>query len=227
MSNVTLPDGKVFGKDVRFSLTAGEVAGVDRQTDTHFETRPGSVVAFGNVVSVGAPTVTAHSTTNKTVWVRKEDGTELSITVPDTVQARAGQKVALLVASGVQNRKPKHEWCAIVNHTTRRWDQLDQIPPTDFGLMGADLGMFRFGTLWFGGWAFVCFLAYNSFISFSAGDIAVLVVIFFVSTFTLGSARMKAAKAAYSKAVTRAVEAAFAAGCPEPAQAPSEANRAG
>lgn len=131
MSESTLPSGKVAEQEVRFSLVHGEVVSVDRLTDTHFETTPGSVMAFGNVVNVTSPTVSAYSKASKRVWVRKEDGTELSIAAPDSVETRAGHNVALMVVSGMHLGKPVHQWCAIVNHTTQRWDHLQHDAPVN------------------------------------------------------------------------------------------------
>lgn len=213
----TLPPGKVLGREVRFSPVFGEVVGVDRRTDLYSETTPGSVMAIGNMVSVTAPTVITRTEASKCIWVRQDDGTELSVAVPDDVQARTGQKVALLIASGTQEGKLKHQWCAIVNYTTRRWNKFDQHPPTNFGLVTAKVGPLNFMLLWIGGWiaAFLLLLQSND----GPVSYVVLFFAFFASSVIAGSIRLRDTRDAYRKAVARAVDAAFEMGYPERAPA--------
>lgn len=230
MSDSTLPSGKVFEQEVRFSLVSGEVVGVDRQTDTHFETTPGSVMAFGNVVSVTAPSISARSHASKRVWVRKEDGTEMSIAAPDNLEARAGHKVAVLLASGMQQGAPKHQWCAIVNYTTGHWNQVDQYPPVN--VVSGWLG-FWVGIVFYGGppvlgvmlvvtWIAVWLVRWSL---FGGEDFAALVTNFLIacliclgSTF-IGVGRANEAKETYARRIKSAAEAAFQA--EQPTQAPA------
>lgn len=215
-----LPPGEVLGQEVKFSPVFGEVVGVDRQTDTHFETTPGSVVAFGNVVSVTAPTISAHTQSSKCVWVRQENGTELSIAVPDNVQARPGQKVALLITTGTQSSKVKRQWCAIVNYTTGHWDKIDQHPPTDFALLSARFGPVNFMVLWIGGWIAASALLVQ--LNAEPFHYVILFMAFFMSSTIAGSIRIRDTQAAYRKAVARAADAAFKTGYPE--RAPADAS---
>lgn len=227
MSDSILPSGTVAEQEVRFSLIPGEVVGVDRQTDTHFETTSGSVVAFGNVVSVTAPSVTASSTASKRVWVRRKDGTELSIAAPDSVQARAGHKVAVMLASGMQAGVPKHQWCAIVNYTTGHWNQVDRHPPvhvynawTNFWAVnvkqgGPVLAFFFILVLWVAIWLMRWTL-------FGTNDMLAFITNFWMAIAVgVGSlwwmaGQSKAAEHSYAKVLRRAADAAFEAGYPEP-----------
>lgn len=230
MNDPTLPSGTVSEQEVRFSIVPGEVVGVDRQTDTRFETTSGSVVAFGNVVNVTAPSITASSKASKRVWVRREDGTELSIVAPDSVEARAGHKVAVVLATGMQLGKPKHQWCAIVNYTTRHWNQLDRHPPihvynrwNDFWIVNAKQGgpalmLFFIFLIWVAVWLVRLFLfGSNDGMAFFTNLLAAFGV-FFISM-AWANKQSSDAEAAYREVVTRAAEAAFEVGSPEQAQA--------
>lgn len=223
MNEPALPSGTLFEQEIRFSSVSGEVAAVDRQTDTHFETRGGSVMVFGNMVSVTAPTVTAHTQVSKNVWVRQEDGTELSIVVPDDVQARAGHKVGLLVSTGMQEGKLTYQWCAIANHSTGHWNQLDRLPPINFGLVSAKYGPVNFMLLWVAGWILAFVACSRLFSSNEPGPFIFLVVVFFFSSIILGRGRVSTTRDGYRKAVKRAVDAVFAAGYPERAPAAASA----
>lgn len=222
MSDPNLPSGTVLEQEVRFSLVPGEVVSVDRLTDTHFETRSGSVMAFGNVVSVTAPTVTAHTRASKNLWVRQENGTELSIAVHDDVQARAGHEVALLVATGARCRILRHQWCAVVNYTTGRWDRIDQLPPVNTtveDIVGGNKNfLLIFPATWIAAW-----LWFSNFSNQHGGDIffinVFLTIIVFCGSLAVNFARVKSARAAYEKAVARAVGVIFEAGIPQRAPA--------
>lgn len=218
MDNSTLPAAKVSGQEVRFFSVDGEVVGVDRQTDTQFQTTSGSVVAFGTVVNVTAPTVTAYSQASKLVWIRKDDGTEMSVVAPDSFGGRAGHRVTVLLASGGQHGADVHQWCAIVNHTTRLWSQVDQLPPVrihgwwtafwDGFISTAGSAGFTFGIVVLWAALFSAGVGLSSQVSMpmfmACGVVAFFVVMGSVSS---GVDQVKRAKADYARAVKRAVEA--------------------
>lgn len=230
MSSRSLPPDGMSWQDIRFSSVDGEVVGVDRMTDTHFETTAGSVVAFGTVVNVTAPAITAYSQASKRFWIRREDGTEMCVAAPDVVEARVGHKVTVLLASGKVKGEAKHQWCAIVNHSTRHWEQIDQFPPmrihgawTAFwgwlnsipGNVGFTFGLF---VLW---GAFLFGYVYLTdkitmevvFTTFGAAFAVVLGSVF------AGLAQINGTKDDYARAVRRAVKATFESGSPESASA--------
>lgn len=217
MDNSTLPSAKVSGQEVRFSSVDGEVVGVDRQTDTQFQTTSGSVVAFGTVVNVTAPTVTAYSQASKLVWIRRDDGTEMSVVAPDSFEGRAGHRVTVLLASGGQHGTDVHQWCAVVNHTTRLWNQVDQLLPVRiYGWWTAFWNVF-ITTAGSAGFTFGVVVLWAALFSAAVGSssqvsmpmfMACGVVAFFVvmGSVSAGVDQVKRAKADYTRAVKRVVE---------------------
>lgn len=86
---------------------------------------------YGNVVSVTPPAVTSWSEAKQRLWVKTEEGREISVPVPTSVEARQGHEVELVVSTGSIRGKEKSQWCAVRNRTTGQWNQIDRFPPCE------------------------------------------------------------------------------------------------
>lgn len=107
------------GKDFEFWGLTGVVLSSEKRTETTAHQTQGRVNTFGNNLDVTMPTTTFSSVLKHDFWIKKEDGTEESISLSGIdIPLRPGQEVTMIYTG----EKGKHGYRSVfVNHSAGKF----------------------------------------------------------------------------------------------------------
>lgn len=107
---------KYKDKEIKFWRVTGEVIGQNKYSETHVSSSGGGGVVTNRGGYVSAPQVHSRAITNHEFWIKKEDGSEMSVQLSDVdIPLREGHKITL-IGSRLSDQK-KGPWAVLVNHS--------------------------------------------------------------------------------------------------------------
>jgi hypothetical protein len=123
---------KYKDKEIKFWRVTGEVIGQNKYSETHISSSGGGGVVTNRGGYVGAPQVHSRAITNHEFWIKKDDGSEMSVQLSDVdIPLREGHKISL-IGSRPSDKKVKGQWAVLVNHSEGKHRFINK---------GADLNM--------------------------------------------------------------------------------------